>query len=78
MADMLVTEYRFEKGIDVIKLELNITKINISHIGSFLKWINQDIIKENSAMIAANNFDLKEVLKQVTNLSRNWFLKQYY
>lgn len=71
-----VTENRLEQGITVMKE--NGSEPSNKTIGIFLKWINTDVIKEESDTIVANEFDVKMVAKYVSNKAKNWFMGKYF
>lgn len=72
LAESFVTEHRLEKGI----IYCSITDYKIKDIGAFLKWVSTDVIKEESDTILGNGFEVKEVIKVVSHLSRNWYLEK--
>lgn len=63
-----VTEARLQQGLE------NIPSFDTKNLGLFIKWITQDIHKEESDTIKSNNFTVKEVNKAVTDQARKWYL----
>lgn len=49
---------------------------DVKNIGSFLKWVGTDIIKEESDTIVGNGFEVKDVTKAINNLAKEWFLQR--
>jgi hypothetical protein len=48
----------------------------MKNMGSFLKWMNQDIIKESSAELEASNLTWEQVQKSITTAARGWFTQK--
>ena len=70
---MLVTEDRVLQATNETSQNNNI--FNIENIGSFLHWINLDIIKEATSEIQASGLPSKLVLKACSHRARNLYLK---
>jgi len=68
-AIMFVTEARLEQGLVAIGGGLQ-----MQNMGSFLKWMNSDIIKESTLELKASNLEWEQVQGAVMNLSRQWFM----
>ncbi|MGD1919153.1 MAG: RNA ligase family protein [Pleurocapsa sp.] len=67
--ELFVTEARLQQAFtEACEEELNIKKM-----GSFLKWISQDIQKESSAELVASDLTWKEVHKPISNAARKWY-----
>lgn len=77
LANMVCTDHRLEKGFDQLKLDHpGVDVLDMSMIPHFLKWVGQDILKEESDTIAENGFEPREVTKVVNGLARVWFKGQ--
>ena len=77
LAASLVTEHRFEKGASYLKETLHTDDVfHVKNIGGFLKWIGNDVLKEDVDTIEGNGFEPREVTKAVNELAKAWFLKQ--
>jgi hypothetical protein len=62
---------RLQQGIEYLKeMNLDISKSNLS---VFLKWMVQDILKEENDTIVNENFNVKLLQKYISNESRCWF-----
>lgn len=74
-AELVGTEHRFEKGLDHLRAGApGADVLSSAFVGPFLKWVAQDVAKEESDTIAANGLDSKEVGKAVAGKARAWFL----
>lgn len=70
-----VTENRLKQGIDVVFTQQN-RDINNTLIGEFLKWVANDIFKEEMDTLVANNLEPKEVGSAISKAARIWFGQQ--
>lgn len=72
--DYAVTENRLNQGIEYLK-EMN-KELDISSIGDFLRWLANDILKEEQDVITGNclDNDLKSIMKSTSNKGRKWFM----
>ena len=72
--DYAVTENRLNQGIEYLK-EMN-KELDISSIGDFLRWLANDILKEEQDVIIENGLDndLKSIMKSTSNKGRKWFM----
>ena len=66
-----VTENRLNQSLQ--NLKDNNTEINQKLIGEFLKYICNDILKEESDVLIKNQIEWKKVAGLVANKSRIWF-----
>ena len=73
LVDLILPEWRLEQGITFLR-ENNIPLANTS-TGQYLKWIAQDILKEESDRIAANPYPWKEIQGTVMNRSKDYFME---
>lgn len=70
--DYAVTENRLLQGVDKMK-ELGLS-IDTKTTGDYLRWVYNDVIKEESDTIAANGIDVKKIGSAVSEKSRIfWF-----
>jgi hypothetical protein len=74
--DAYVTEARLNQGIHVMKSEMQLEPID-KNVGSFLKWVVSDTIKEEQQSIVANDLDPKKVAKEISNVARKWFFEHH-
>lgn len=68
-----VTESRFNQGIE--KTFPNNEPIDVKKMGALMKWIVDDIIKEEMDTMVANNLEPKDIGKYVSNKVREMFFK---
>lgn len=72
--DYSVTENRLNQGIEYLK-EMN-KELDISSMGDFLRWLANDVLKEEQDAISENGLDndLKAIMKSVSSKGRKWFM----
>ena len=70
-ADMVLTEARLLQGAQATTLDYS-----LKDIGKFIKWIQDDLMKEIQAEFEASKLDFKAVAKSCSNKARIWFLAQ--
>jgi hypothetical protein len=70
--DYAVTENRLTQGIDKMR-ELNIPIIDKS-TADYLKWVYNDVIKEESDTIEKNNINIKKIGKAISAKARIFWL----
>lgn len=71
--DYAVTDNRLNQGIEFLK-ESDM-EICIENIGTFLRWIYYDIIKEETDVIVENQLDSKLVNKAVNHVAKKWYFE---
>lgn len=69
---MSVDEGRCQQAFDFLKLAN--ADVNETLTGDFIRWIINDIIKEESDTISQNGLTLKEVSGAISKVARRWFL----
>lgn len=70
LVDEILPDWRLEQGLTDSGAEKS-----PKGTGQYIKWIAQDILKEEEDTIAANAFTWKEVQGVVTNRAREYFFK---
>jgi hypothetical protein len=73
LVEIIVAEPRLLQGIDYLRQQ-NLT-IDRKNMGTFLKWVYDDVIKEELDTIVKNGFEPKEISSAISTLARNWFFK---
>ena len=68
--DYAVTESRLQQGLTEIGLDMK-------KMGEFIKWISQDVFKEESDTMKENNLEMKDIGKELSNKARKWYIEQY-
>lgn len=71
--DYAVTESRFNQGVE--KTFPNNEPIDVKKMGELMKWIVNDIIKEESDTMVKNNLEPKDVGKYISTKVREMFFK---
>lgn len=72
-ADNFVTEARLQQGIQVMQSEL-LLEPTPENTGHFIKWIVNDVFKEERENMLVNNLDPKKVAREIGTLARIWYL----
>jgi hypothetical protein len=70
--DYAVTESRLNQGIDKLK-ELG-KSIDVKSTGDYLRWIYNDVVKEEEDTIVKNSIDVKKIGKEISNKAKVWFM----
>lgn len=73
--DSVVTEARLEQGLWNLVHE-QLKPIEMTSMGDFLRWVYNDIIKEEQDTIVANGIDPKKIGGAIANVARPWFVKK--
>lgn len=74
-AETYTNEARLEQGLSVLRDELLLEPID-KNTGAFIKWVVQDIIKEEKNNIAENGFDFKKVSQEISKIASKWYLNK--
>jgi hypothetical protein len=69
--DYVLTESRLNQGIEKLK-EMQLD-INQKSTGDFLRWIVNDVIKEEEDTIVKNQLDPKKINVLISNAARKWY-----
>ena len=67
--DYACTEVRMEQGIQEVGLDPTL-------IGPFFGWINRDIIKEESDVLAASGLTMNDVGRRIRNAAKKFYLSK--
>lgn len=73
--DSVVTEARLEQGLDNLVRE-QLKPVEMTSMGDFIRWVFNDVMKEEMDTIVANGIDPKKVGSAVANAARPWFVKK--
>jgi RNA ligase len=76
LVENIVTENRLLQGLE--HLTMAGIEHDIKNTGAFIKWVNQDLIKEEIDLIIGSGFELKEVLTPAGKKAREWFFNQIF
>lgn len=74
LVETIVGEARLEQGLDHLRqLGLDFDRKNL---GVFIKWVYNDVIKEELDTIMGNGFEPKDISGEISNKARLWFFKK--
>jgi hypothetical protein len=68
LVDEILPDWRLEQGISYLR-ENNL-ELSMHSTGQYIKWIHQDILKEEIDVIQVNGFEWKEIVPIVSNRAR--------
>jgi hypothetical protein len=71
VVELVLPIWRLEQGITHLK-ENNLP-VDMKSTGEYLKWISQDVIKEEIDVLVANNVDWKEIAPYINTAARTYF-----
>lgn len=74
VVEAVLPVWRLEQGIS--KLKEDGKAIEPQSTGDFLKWVSQDILKEDTDIIVANGFDWKALVPYIMREARQWYMKK--
>lgn len=78
LIEQVLPEWRLEQGVTEVTAANNGVELTTKDTGAYLKWIMQDILKEESDVIAANAFDWnKDISPKVVQKARQFFLFKF-
>jgi hypothetical protein len=72
--EFAVTENRLNQGMGSVREAEH--DLSMKSIGSFLKWVGQDVKRECAAELETNGLDWNNVQKQVTQKAKDFFIKE--
>ena len=67
----MLTEQRLEQGITWLKE--NQKEVNQKSTGDYLRWVVNDVIKEETDTIVENQLDPKKINSAISAKARVWF-----
>lgn len=73
--DYAVTEPRLNQGLEKV-FGFN-QPLDIKKLGDFIRWVVNDIMKEETDTLTKNGLIQKDVNSSISIVSRNWFLNKY-
>lgn len=71
-----VTEERLEQGLDNLVRE-QLKPFNMTSVGDFIRWVYNDIVKEESDTIVSNQINPKKLGGPIANKARVWYINRY-
>lgn len=73
LVEFLVTEHRLSKGIDYLNEHQH--EVTRKSTGPFVKWVYDDVMKEELDTVISNGFEPKDISQYISTKARNWFFK---
>lgn len=74
LIEYAVTENRLNQGLEYLKE--NHLELDVKNIGTFIKWIISDVMKEEIDTIRENGLSEKGVPKLIGNKAKKWFFNK--
>lgn len=74
--ESVVTESRLEQGLDNLVRE-QLLPFEMKSLGDFIRWVYNDVLKEEMDTIVANQIDVKKLGSAVANVARPWYIKKF-
>jgi hypothetical protein len=74
--DSVVTESRLEQGLDNLVREQR-KPFEMTSLGDFIRWVYNDVVKEEADTIEASGFDAKKLGGPIANVARKWYINRY-
>lgn len=74
--ESVVTESRLEQGLDNLVRE-QLLPFDMKSLGDFIRWVYNDVVKEEADTIVANQIDTKKLGSAVANVARPWYIQRY-
>jgi hypothetical protein len=71
--EMAVTEARLEQGLRNLVDEQQ-KPFEMKSLGDFIRWVYNDIVKEETDTIVANQLDVKKLGGPISNKARRWYI----
>ena len=71
-----VTEARLEQGLDNLVRE-QLLPFEMKSMGDFIRWVYNDVLKEEMDAIVASQIDTKKLGSAIANEARPWFIKKF-
>lgn len=69
--NLAVTDNRLLQGIEYLKL--NNLELTQKTTGNYLRWVINDVLKEEQDTIVKNQFDIKKITSTIGNKARRWY-----
>jgi hypothetical protein len=74
LIDGFLTESRLNQGIDF--LMENHKDVSRKSTGDYLRWVYEDVVKEELDTITGNGFEPKDISSILSNKARKWFFEK--
>ena len=73
--ESVVTEARLEQGVDNLVRE-QLLPLEMTSMGAFIRWVYNDVVKEEMDTIVANQYDPKKLGGPIADVARKWFVNR--
>jgi hypothetical protein len=73
-ATLVLPISRLEQGVYAVNE--GVLEFDNKKIGSFLKWINEDLLKETQGELEACGLNAKDAYRRCSEVARNWYISQ--
>ncbi|KVP75221.1 hypothetical protein WJ96_05545 [Burkholderia ubonensis] len=70
--EAVLTESRLEQGFGIIVADHG--KVTRDHIGTFLKWVGQDVLKEETDTMEASGLERQQVMGRINQRAKQWLM----
>lgn len=74
--ELAVTEGRLMQGLQNLVRE-QLKPFDMTSMGDFIRWVYQDVIKEETDVIVANQLDTKKLGGPISNKARKWYAEKF-
>ena len=74
--ESVVTEARLEQGLHNLVNE-QLKPFEMSSLGDFIRWVFNDVIKEEMDTIVANQYDPKKLGSPIADVARKWYINKF-
>lgn len=71
-----VTENRLKQGVETLQRN-GVGEIEHKHIGDFIRWVHNDVLKEEKDTLLASGLEEKELGGPVAKKAKEWLFKNY-
>jgi hypothetical protein len=71
-----VTENRMDQMLDVMTRE-RLVKFEMENLGTFIRMVFQDVLKETSIELSENNIDPKKLGSPISTVARRWYINKF-
>lgn len=68
--------WRLEQMYDLANDVINSGKPDIKNIGTFMRLLINDVIKEEIGLLTKNSLEIKDISKHISAIARRWYLEQ--
>lgn len=75
VVEYVLPEWRLQQGLTELKEQG--LDLEMPNLGVYLKWIGQDVKKEEMDTIVKNGLEWKEISSFITTTAKNHFIKEY-